>query len=913
MIGTTLQHYRIVGKLGAGGMGVVYAAEDTKLQRRVALKLLPPELAADPERLQRFQREARAIAALNHPNVVTIYSVEEADGVQFLTMELVEGKTLGDLIPKGGLPLEELLRLAVPLVDAVAAAHQHGIVHRDLKPANVMLDHDGRLKVLDFGLAKLKPEVSATETTRLAMRSLTQPHVIVGTTAYMSPEQAEGRPVDQRSDIFSLGVVLYEMACGQRPFGGDTAVSVISAIIKDTPRPLSDVKRDIPPALERIVTKALAKAPAERYQSAFDLRNDLQAVQQQTATGRAVRGIVRAVARSRWTRRLALGAGLVAIVGGVSWYVVAGRDGGGQRKPPAATLRFRVDRLSAQPGVEQFPSLLPDGKWLLYSGQETGNRDIYLLSTSSQKPINLTADSPADDDEPAASPDGERIAFRSSRDGGGIFVMGRTGEGVRRVTPTGVSAAFNPAWSPDGTEIAYTTENVQLTPMNGEGLSELRVVNVNTGQQRTLVARDALQANWSPHGQRIAYVSRQPLGGSASSSGGNADWMEIYTVPAGGGPQVPVTQDPGTDWNPVWAPDGKHLYFVSNRGGSMNLWRVAIDESSGKPLSAPEPITTPAPFLAHPSISADGQRIAYTAVSQTSNIQRLALDPATDPTTVTVTDEPSWVTSGSRLWANPDPTPDGEWVAFYSRDQPEGDVYVCRPDGTGLRRLTSDAAIDRVPRWSPDKTWVAFFSDRGGRLNVWKIRAADGSDLQQVTETGGVPVWSPDGKRLATSFALSTDQLAWVVDPNRLAKAQVPEVLAMPDKALRPFIPNSWSPDGARLAGQIGFSDRGGTGVVLYTFASRTYERLTDFGEWPVWFGDSRRLLFVFKGREFWVVDSRMKQTRKIYSTIWDTLGPPRITRDGRAAYFARRVTEADIYLLTFESPGSGGQVDERR
>jgi Tol biopolymer transport system component len=610
-----------------------------------------------------------------------------------------------------------------------------------------------------------------------------------------------------------------------------------------------------------------------------------------------VRGIVRAVARSRWTRRLALAAGLVAIVGGVAWFLVAGRDGAGPRTP-AGALRFRTDRLSAHPGVEQFPSLLPDGKWVLYSGQETGNRDIYLLSTSGQNPINLTADSPAEDDEPAASPDGERIAFRSSREGGGIWVMGRTGEGVRRVTPTGVSAAFNPTWSPDGTEIAYTTEDVQLTPMNGEGLSELWVVNVTTSEQRKLDVRDALQTNWSPHGQRIAYVSRQQLTGSGGRTGDNAGWMEVYTVPAGGGQQVPVTQDQATDWNPVWAPDGKHLYFVSDRGGSMNLWRVPIDEASGKRLGDPEPITTPAPFLAHPSISADGRRIAYTAKVETQNIQRLTLDPAAP----TVKGEPSWVTSGSRLWANPDSTPDDEWVVFYSRDQPEGDVYVCRPDGTGRRQLTSDAAIDRVPRWSPDKTWVAFFSDRSGALAIWKIRAADGSDLQQMTKAGGIAAWSPDGKRLATSKVFSgTDHVAMVVDSSRPAKEQVPDELAPPEAALRPFVPISWSPDGTTLAGQIGFSDRGGSGVVLYSFASRTYERLTDFGEWPVWLGDSRRLLFVFKGREFWVVDTRTKQTRKIYSTIWDTLGPPRVTRDARVAYFSRRVTEGDIYLLTFE------------
>jgi Tol biopolymer transport system component len=374
--------------------------------------------------------------------------------------------------------------------------------------------------------------------------------------------------------------------------------------------------------------------------------------------------------------------------------------------------------------------------------------------------------------------------------------------------------------------------------------------------------------------------------------------MKISTVPAGGGSEVLATTGKGTDWSPVWAPDGTHLYFVSNRGGSMNLWRVAIDEQSGKPLAEPEPITTPAPFLAHPSISADGRLIAYTAVSETQNVQRLSLDAAT----LTVKGEPSWVTSGSRMWANPDPTPDGEWVVFYSRDQPEGDLYVCRPDGTGRRQLTSDIAIDRVPRWSPDGKWVAFFSERSGRLNVWKIRGADGSDLQQMTDTGSIPVWSPDGKRLATASTFATNERGiLVVDANRAAADQTPEILPAFGEPRSRFIPISWSPDGTRLAGQFGFSDRGGGGVVLYAFASRTYERLTDFGEWPAWLADGRRILFVSRGREFWVVDTRTKQAKKIYSTTRDVLGPPRVTRNARDVFFSRRVTESDIYLLAFE------------
>jgi Tol biopolymer transport system component len=897
MVGRTLLHYRILRRLGGGGMGEVYAAMDERLQRQVALKVLPPDMAADPDRLQRFQREARAVAALNHPHVVTLYSVEEDDGVHFLTMELVEGSTLAEVIPANGLPLEKLLTLAAPLVEAVAFAHEHGIIHRDLKPSNVMLGGDGRLKVLDFGLAKLRADTLPDETTHLPTQTLTRRHVVVGTAAYMSPEQAEGRSIDRRTDIFSLGIMLYEMACGQRPFTGESDLSLISSILKDTPAPPSLVRRDLPPALDRIVMKALAKDPARRYQRAADLRADLAAVRERSHASHVLAGFLRPIAASPGVRRAALAAAVLAAAGGGAWYAMAGRGGGSAERASPAPVRFRTTRLSAHSGVEQFPSLLPDGKWVLYAGQETGNFDIYLLSTSGQNPINLTADSPADDDEPAASPDGERIAFRSARDGGGIFVMGRTGEGVRRLTPTGVGAAFNPAWSPDGTEIAYTTENVQLTPMNGEGMSGLWVVNVNTGRQRKLEVGDAMQAAWSPHGQRIAFVSRRQLGGAPPSASGGG-WMKILTVPAGGGPPVPATTGKATDWSPVWAPDGKHIYFVSDRGGSMNLWRAAIDESSGQPRGEPEPITTPAPFLAHPSVTADGRRIAYTAVSQTQNLQRLALDPAT----LAVKGDPSWVTTGSRLWANPDPTPNDEWVVFYSRDQPEGDVYVCRPDGTGLRQLTSDAAIDRVPRWSPDGRWVAFFSERGGQLQIWKIRGADGSDLQQMTDSGSIAAWSPDSKRLATAKAFpSAGRITMIVDADRTAAEQTPEVLPPPSEPIGRFIPISWSPDGTRLAGQIGFSDRGGAGIVLYSFTSRTYDRLTDFGEWPVWLGDSRRILFVSRGREFWVVDRATKQTRRVYSTVWDVLGPPRITRDARAVYYSRRVTEADIYLLTFE------------
>jgi Tol biopolymer transport system component len=947
VIGTTLGHYRVVEKRGE-----VYAAEDTKLGRRVALRVLPPEMVADAARLERFEDEARAVAALNHPNIVNIYSIEEADGVGFLTLELVEGTPLAEVIPKDGLPLEDLLKLAVPLVDAVACAHEHSIVHGELKPANIIVAGDGRPKVLEFGLATLKRAngsaelkfgattvggaaettttvVGAADTTTAAAVSETVRVVgaadattnasaatgarttAVGTDAtyrstqpaeqraadgepfaYLSPEQAEGRPVDHRSDIFSLGVVLYEMACGQRPFKGDTAVTVVSSILRDTPAPVSAVNRAVPRALERIITCALAKDPAERYQNARDLCSDLRDVQQQAASGHLLSSLVRVVVRFRWTPRLAVAASLVVLaVAGI--LVLAPLRAGRQSPPVAAALRFRTEQLTSEPGVEQFPSLTPDGKWVVFTGHESGNPDIYIQSTSGQNPINLTADSPAEDDEPAVSPDGERIAFRSSRDGGGIFVMGRTGEEVSRVTPAGVSAAFNPTWSPDGTEIAYTTEDVQLTPLNGERRSELWIANLRTGARRKLDVIDAVQANWSPHGHRIAYWDRRWQATPGDKTGVGV--TDVWTIPARGGEPVAATRDAPADWSPVWSRDGRHLYFVSDRGGSMNLWRVAIDEISGKTLGDPQPITTPAQFVAHPTISADGRLIAYCAMTETANIQTIRLDPVKG----TVQGEPTWVTTGSQAWANPDPTWDGEWLVAYTRDQPEGHLYVMRPDGTRQRSLTADEFVDRVPRWSPDKTWVAFMGSRNGPLTVWKIRA-DGSGLQPVSETGSVPVWSADGARLATSASGSASGATYVVDPNWPWNAQTPETLELPDEALRPFLAQDWSKDGSRLAGQIGWGRRS-KGIVVYTFASRVYERLTEFGEWPSWLPDSRRVLFVADGKAFWIADARTKQTRMIFSELRDVLGPPRLTRDGRSVFFPRGVKEGDIYLLRFE------------
>jgi eukaryotic-like serine/threonine-protein kinase len=880
--GARLGPYEIVEPLGSGGMGDVYRARDTRLDRQVAIKVLAPELCEDAVRRQRFQREAKTISSLSHPNICTLFDVGEQEGIDYLVMEYLEGETLADRLTRGPVSLNELLPIGIHIVDALGAAHRQGVIHRDLKPGNVMLTSSGAVKLVDFGLAKDIGVTSMPERAQTPDRPLTAEGTIIGTLAYMAPEQVEGREADARTDIFALGAILYEMATGRRAFEGATRASLIVSILDRTPPLLVAPARadaggapeiDSLAAIEPVVRQCLEKDPDLRWQSAPDVANALRGIQDHGPSRRA-RPRLRL---RRAPAAIALIAGLALVAALVAHLWTA------RRPEPSATAgppRTEVVQVTSHPGIEWFPSLSPDGKWVVYAGSSDGRRRIFLQGVGGLKPVNLTEDSTGDDDQPAFSPDGEQIAFRSSREGGGIFVMGRTGEAVRRVTREG----HRPSWSPDGTQLAYTTESVDLNPQNAIGRSELWVVSASGAEPRRVLDADAVLAAWSPDGRRIAYTRRM----SAPFR------IDICTVPVSGGTPELITDDAFTDWSPAWSPDGLFLYFASDRGGAMNLWRIAIDPGTGKASGDPEPVTVPAPFLAHPSISADGTSIAYTSALVTANIQRLEIDPAAGEPRGDLT----WVTTGSRRWSSPDPSPDGEWVAFYSLTQPEGHVYIARADGTGLRQVTGDAAVDRVPRWSPDGEWIAFFSNRSGPLELWMIRP-DGSDLRQITKGGGSYLtWSNDGKRLATTrWVTESKQRVIVFDPRRPWDEQEIDLLPPMDEEGTRFLVNSWSPDGERLAGATG---QAGQGIAVYTFRTRAYERLAEIGEWPVWMPDSRRILFVAGGNSFHVIDSRTRKVEKIFSVTSDVIGPPRITSDG-TAYYSRRVSETDVWVATLK------------
>ena len=722
IVGKQIGHYEVLSHLGQGGMGEVFLAQDTKLGRKVALKLLRRDFTNNEERLRRFRQEARAASALNHPNILTIHEIGQDGPLHFMASEYVEGETLRQHISRARLSLAQTLDVAIQVASALAAAHQAGIIHRDIKPENVMLRTDGYVKVLDFGLAKLaEPKTVAANAPTLPMVE-TQPGVIMGTVSYMSPEQARGVTVDTRTDLWSLGVMLYEMVAGRQPYEGETASDVMSLILQKEPLPLAHSVPEVPAELERIVRKALRKDQEERYQTSKDLLIDLRSLRkelereselersgapvasspasgtQSTAaiahTTSSAEYIVTGIKQHKLVTALILG--LLIVSGAAVLYMFARRSALSKTPPVNATFT----QLTDQSGPEYFPSLSPDGKSFAYVSYAASNWDIYLQRVGGKNSINLTKDSAADDTQPAFSPDGERIAFRSEREGGGIFLMGATGENVKRLTDFG----YNPAWSPDGKDIACADEGPLDWANRQNPNSRVWIVNVATGEKRQVTKEDSTQPNWSPHAFRIAYQARR-----------NTSQRDILTIAASGGEAVAVTNDAAMDGSPIWSPDGNYLYFVSDRAGSMNLWRVPIDEQTGKVLGSPEAITTPSPYVSQLSLSHDGRRLAYVHAVRSGNIERVGFDPTKE----TVLGEPVDITRGTRLFFAPDLSPDGEWLVFDTQTDKQEDIYVVKLDGSGLHQLTDDGYKDRGARWSPDGKRIAFFSDRSGKWEIW--------------------------------------------------------------------------------------------------------------------------------------------------------------------------------------------------
>jgi eukaryotic-like serine/threonine-protein kinase len=736
---SVLGHYRIESKLGEGGMGEVYLAEDTKLGRKVALKVLAAALTADAERRSRFEREARAIAALNHPNIVTIHSVEEDAGVVFLTMELVDGKPVSELIPRDGMTLDSLLKIAIPLADAVGAAHQRGITHRDLKPANVMVTDDGRVKVLDFGLAKIRDDApldgyGAT----IATAQLTGEGRIMGTVAYMSPEQAEGKPVDQRSDIFSLGIVLFEMATGRKPFAGDSNVSTLSAILKDTPRSVTELRQDLPREFARIVRHCLAKDPEERYQTAKDLRNDLRSLKEDLDTGEVARDVTRsaittqttvvtapAPSRRRASTRPVIAAIVLLGLAGAAllvWWMWGAR---GDTTPAFASIK--LTRLT-NTGDAALAAISPDGRYVVHVVGRADKPSLWMRQVSTASNVQIVAPMEGRYDGLSFSPDGEGVLYvfypRDSNIAS-LFQIPVLGGTPRKLVD---DIDTPPAFSPDGKRMAYIRglgqpgQAILVANVDGTGEKQLSLRKPPDTYRQTAIA-------WSPDGRLIA----APIG-----VGGPRANARIVLVDAETGAEQVLGSRPFDAMGQVaWALDGSAVLFDAieqgqGPGANGQVWAMAY------PGGEVRRITNDLNNYTSVSTSRGGHQLVAVQRDLRAN---LWVAPAGDASAA----RQLFSTSNGREGVGGiDWTPDGR-ILYSASTRGSWDLWIANSDGTQARQLTTDPGTEGLPRVSPDGTRVVFVSDRTGEFQVW-ICDIDGGNQRQLTKGGGVdPDFTPDG------------------------------------------------------------------------------------------------------------------------------------------------------------------------
>ena len=877
MIGQTVSHYRVLRRLGGGGMAEVYEAEDLNLGRRVALKFLTHSHTDAKLALRRFEREARAASSLNHPHICTIHDFGEHGGQAFLVMEVLDGETLRATLAGGPLDLARVIGIGIQISDALEFAHGAGVIHRDITPSNIFITARGDAKILDFGLAKVmsrppaSPVVETEGPTVTADDVVTSPGAAMGTVAYMSPEQARGEELDCRTDLFSFGVVLYEMATGRRPFTGRTSALVFDAILHRTPQPPAAANPALPPELGQIIDKALEKERRLRYQSAAEIKVDLERLKRREESARnlvqepvnpsTVSKPRRAI--SRWGMAFV---GLAAVAAAVTLYLV-----GREPEIPVFTAR----RITTASGWQAEPSIAPTGDVIAYVSNERGETpNIFLIRISGAafpQPLVVGAGLKR---HPTWFPDGQRLAFVWERTPGqpAIFTVSRSGGAPEPLLDGGE----DPAVSPDGARIAFVRKNpsregrIFVAPIANVAAEEALTTGLGDG------AWDHREPAWSPDGTQICYRAHRG----------------IWIVPATPGNRARlVTDEKARDSNPFWSHDKRYIYFSSKRAGAPALWRVSVSRGRMERLT---PGTSPDQ---QGSLSSDGRILAISTLlfSPDLVVRNLATGEET-----TVNDErddicpvfgpdlsvyfvsnragkndiwvqrpplsgpavapPLQLTNQPGSVSHPTVSPDGRWVAYYRADERNTrDIWIVPTSGGTPTGFTTHPADDLHPAWSPDGTRIAFASQRTGGLHIWVGGVSEGRPTGEPVEvTFGpatsrdvAPVWSPDGLRIAY-LTQSSSLDDWEV---RIANADghgAPELLTTTKGARR----LRWDATGRRLlvSGQFGEQV-----VSLRAFDPTTMQRLPlsriefcdnddllDFdvsrdGQWLVFTRDERR------------------------------------------------------------------------
>jgi len=724
-VGTKFGDCEILAPLGAGGMGEVYRARDSSLGREVAVKILPEQLASDPERLRRFEQEARAAAALNHPNIVAVYRFGTTEnGIPYAITELLVGQSLRERLQQGALPIRKTVDIASHLSRGLAAAHERGIVHRDLKPENIFLTRDGLVKILDFGLAKLVAVEAAEAQTIVATVNSTQPGLVLGTVGYMSPEQVRGQSADQRSDIFSLGTIMHEMLSGSRAFQGVSAADTMSAILKEEPPDLSSTVRNLPPSLGHIVRRCLEKDPVERFQSARDLAFNLELLTRDES-GSATAMPIATVRKRKW-----LGPGLIVLAivaaGVIGLLVARHRTTEMQGSTSPVTLR----RLTDFVGIEQFPSLSPDGRAVAFTAQVNGRRQIWVRLLSGGNPLQITHDD-ADHESPRWSPDSASLLYftpTSETNGQGqVWEISGLGGTAQPIVGSLIAADL----SHDGKHLAYAR--------GSQGKIELLVAERDGSNPRALahLPADFIYSNlrWSPDDRMLGYQS------------GRTFDFDVFYLPVGGGEPQRVTRDGNPQGGFAWLPDSSGVVFSSGRGDTvlymptMNLWMQRLNETTPRQLTFGET------SYVNPDVDRSGN-IAASRSRVNFDIWKYPVDGTPEENVrrgIQVTHQTGSVQT-------PSAAPNSRELVYLSDSGGHGNLWIIDMQTGQSRQLTfvQDPAVTvGVPVWSPDSTHIAYVTrgKSGWNVDQWVVNV-DGSNPHKVSDGGGWACWSTDGKWL---------------------------------------------------------------------------------------------------------------------------------------------------------------------